>query len=95
MNKPCDDQDFQIHYGRLPNSWFVNNYFWDWLMAWEANMDIQPVFNQCKAVAFMCVYLSRSEDECCLFCNPGSERCIWKRVGQPWTDKICGKCIFE
>ena len=58
-----DDQDFQIHYRRLPNSCFVNNYFCDGLMAWEANMDIQPVFNQYKAVAYICSYLSKSEDE--------------------------------
>ena len=35
-------------------------------MAWKANMDIQPVFNQNKAVAYMCAYLSKSEDECSL-----------------------------
>ena len=49
-----DDCDFQIHYERAPNSCFVNNYFCDALMAWEANMDIQPVFNHYKAVAYMC-----------------------------------------
>ena len=59
-----DDRDFQIHYRRLPNSSSVSNYFCDRLMAWEANMDIQPVFNQYKAVAYVCAYLSKSEDEC-------------------------------
>ena len=33
-------------------------------MAWEANMDMQPVFNHCKAVAYMCAYLSNSESKC-------------------------------
>ena len=33
-------------------------------MAWEANMNIQPVFNHYKAVAYMCAYLSKSENEC-------------------------------
>ena len=33
------------------------------LMAWEANMDIQPVFNHYKVVVYMCAYLSKSEDE--------------------------------
>ena len=42
----------------------MNNYFCDGLMAWEENMDIQPVFNHYKAVAYMCVYLSKSENEC-------------------------------
>ena len=27
-------------------------------------MDIQPVFNHYKAVAYMCAYLSKSESEC-------------------------------
>ena len=33
-------------------------------MAWEANMDMQPVFNQYKTVAYMRAYLSKSESEC-------------------------------
>ena len=40
-----DDQNFQIHFIRPPNTCFVSNYFCDGLNAWEANMDIQPVFN--------------------------------------------------
>ena len=59
-----DDNDFQIHLRRTPTSCFVNNYFKVGLEAWEANMDIQAVFNQKKAVAYMCVYLSKSEDIC-------------------------------
>ena len=34
------------------------------IFAWKANLDIQPVFNDCKAVVYMCAYLSKSEDEC-------------------------------
>ena len=52
-----DDSDFQIHYKRTPNSCFVNNYFCDGLMACEANMDIQPVFNHYKAVAYTCLFI--------------------------------------
>ena len=59
-----DDNDFQIHYKRPPNSCFVNNYFCDGLMAWEDNLDIQPVFNHYKAVAYMCACFSKSENEC-------------------------------
>ena len=33
-------------------------------MAWEANMDIQPVFNEYKAVMYMYSYFSKSEDQC-------------------------------
>ena len=52
-----DRNDFQIHYKWPPNSCFVHNYFCDGLMVWKANMDIQPVFNHYKAVAYMCAYL--------------------------------------
>ena len=43
----------------------MNNYFCDGLIAWEENMDIQPVFKAVfKAVAYMCAYLSKSKNEC-------------------------------
>ena len=57
-----DDNDFQIHLRRTSTSCFVNNYFKFGLEKWEANMDIQPVFNEKKAVDYMCAYLSKSED---------------------------------
>ena len=59
-----DDSGFQIYYKRTPNSCFVNNYFYDGLMAYQANMSMQQVFNHYKAVAYMCAYLSKSENEC-------------------------------
>ena len=62
-----DDNDFQIHYKRPPNSCFVNNYFCDELMAWEVLVEIQPVFNHYKAVTYMCAYLSKYENECSVF----------------------------
>ena len=34
------------------------------MLAWEANMDIPPVFNHYKAFNCMCSYLSKQEDEC-------------------------------
>ena len=34
------------------------------MLSWEANLDIQPVFNEYKAVAYMCSYLSKPEDTC-------------------------------
>ena len=58
------DCDFQIHLRRTPNLCFVNNYFRIGLEAWEANMDIQPVSNEQNTVAYMCAYLSKSEDKC-------------------------------
>ena len=55
------DNDFQIHLRRLPSSCFVNNYFVHGLRAWEANLDIQPVFNHYKAVSYMCVPIFRNQ----------------------------------
>ena len=59
-----EDSDYQFYLKRPPNSCFVNNCFTDGLLAWEANIDIQPVFNHSKAAAYICAYLSKSEDEC-------------------------------
>ena len=56
--------DFQLYLKRPPNSCYVNNYFPESLLVWEANLDIQSVFNQYKAVAYMFGYLLRCEDEC-------------------------------
>ena len=42
----------------------MNNYFKIGLSAWQADMDIQPVFNEHKAFAYMCAYLSNSEESC-------------------------------
>ena len=53
--KISTDNDFQIHFRREPSSYFVNNYFNEGLLAWKANIDIQPVINHYKAVAY--VYL--------------------------------------
>ena len=57
------DQDFEIHLYRPPDSCFVNNYFAIGLEAWEANLDIQPVFNYFKAISYMCSYFSIAETE--------------------------------
>ena len=57
------DSEFQVHFKRQTNSCFVNNYFAEGLLAWQANIDIQPVINHYKAVTYMCAYFSKSEDE--------------------------------
>ena len=43
-----EDDDFQIHLCQPPNR--------------QANMNIQPVFNEHKAIAYMCAYLSKSKE---------------------------------
>ena len=48
-----------------PSDWcFVNNYFDVGPIAWEENIDIQPVFNYCKIITYMRGYLSKEENEC-------------------------------
>ena len=44
------DEDLELHLKREPNSCFVNNYFDIGLKVWQVNIDIQPVFNEYKAV---------------------------------------------
>ena len=62
--KISDDNSFQVHPRRPTNSCFVNKYFDIGLLAWKANIDVQPVFHYYKAVTYMCSYLSKQEDEC-------------------------------
>ena len=48
-----------------PNSCFINNYNPIVLFAWQANMDIQPVFNHHKCVVtYLCAYMSKGETHC-------------------------------
>ena len=58
-----NDSDFQIHLKRQPNACFINNFLEEGLQAWQANIDIQPVFNHCKAVPYMCANFSKAEDK--------------------------------
>ena len=57
-------EDLELLLKREHNSYFVNNYFDVGLKAWQTNIDIQPVFNDYKAVWYMCQYFSKTEDQC-------------------------------
>ena len=50
------DKDVHIHLKRDPKSCFINNFFADGLLSWEANIDIQPVYNAYKAVTYVCLF---------------------------------------
>lgn len=58
-----DEDNLQIHTEQPPNSCFVSSHFSEGLQAWNVNIDIQSVFDSYKAMAYMCAYLSKSEDE--------------------------------
>ena len=59
-----EDDSFHIHLKRPSYSCFVNNYFDEGLLAWEGNIDLQPVFNYYKAIHYMCAYFSKTESLC-------------------------------
>ena len=58
------DEDLELHLKKQPGSWFVNNYLDVGLKAWQAEMYVQTVFNDYKAVTYMCHYFSKTEDQC-------------------------------
>ena len=97
-----EDSDYQLYLKRPPNSCFVNNYFTDGLLAWEANIDIQPVFNHYKAVAYMCTYISKSEDECSQAMRQALKEAFedkqMKSVAQKYINKTeCSikQCVYQ
>ena len=57
------DSDYQIHLKRDTKSCFVNNYNPVLLKAWRANIDLQPVTNYCKAVAYMTAHFSSEHEK--------------------------------
>ena len=43
------DEDLEPDWNRKPDSCLVNNYFDNGLKGWQANMDIQPVFDEIRS----------------------------------------------
>ena len=58
-----NDSDFQIYLKHQLNLCFINNFFEESLQAWQANIDIQPVFNHYTSVTYMCAYFFKTENE--------------------------------
>ena len=56
--------DYEIHLKRPANSSFINNYNPTVLLGWQANMDIQPVFNHHRCVTYLCSYMTKGETHC-------------------------------
>ena len=56
--------EYEIHLKHPPNSCFINNYNPVVLLAWQANMDIQPGFNHYRCVTYLCSYMSKGETQC-------------------------------
>ena len=58
------DEDLEIHWKiqLIPALLTIN--FNVGLDAWEENVSIKLVFNENKALAYMCQYFSKTEDQC-------------------------------
>ena len=54
------ENDFKLHLKRDTYSYFINNYNSVLLKAWQANIDLQSVYNCYKAVSYMTAYFSES-----------------------------------
>ena len=63
------------------NNYFVNDYFDIGLLAWEVNINIQPVFDYYKAVTYVCSYLSKEEDECSQAMKQGFKESLERGTG--------------
>ena len=50
------DDRFQVYLRRPPNSCFFENYFKIGLSSWQGGMDIEPVFNEHKAIDYLCIF---------------------------------------
>ena len=55
---------FRLIWSTLPIIVFLNNYFKLGFKAWEANMKIEPLFNEQKAIAYLRASISKSKNNC-------------------------------
>ena len=90
------DEDLELHLKRQPNSsYFVDNYFDVGLKAWQANMDRQTVFNEYKAVTYMCQYFSKTEDQCSQSMKQTGEKAFENNMYHHDTMKTIAKAYFS
>ena len=89
------DEDLELHVKRPPDSCFVNNYFDVGSKAWQANMDIQPVFNEYKAVTYMCQYFSKTEDQCSQAMKQAAKEAFENNMYHPDTIKTIVKAYLR
>ena len=56
------ENNFKLHLKRSTNSCFINNYNPVLLKLWQADINLQAVYNYYKAVYYMTAYFSKSEN---------------------------------
>ena len=58
------DSNYELHLKRPVDSCFINNYFIAGIKGFEANVDLQPVFDHYKCITYVCSYFTKFETEC-------------------------------
>ena len=81
------DDDYEAYLIRPPNSCFANNYSDTGVGAWQTNIGIQQVFNEYKALAYMCSYSSKSEDKCSFAMKQVAQEAFGAKLDQFYTMK--------
>ena len=51
------DSDCELHLKRPIDSCFTNNYSIVGIKGFAANVDLQPVFNHCKCITLICLFI--------------------------------------
>ena len=58
------DSNYELQLKRPVDSCFINNYFMAGIKGFEANVDLQPVFDHYKCITYICSYFTKDETEC-------------------------------
>ena len=58
------DSNYELHLRRPVDSCFINNYFIAGIKGFQANVDLQPVFDHYKCITYVCSYFTKDETEC-------------------------------
>lgn len=58
------DSNYELPLKRPVDSCFIKNYFIAGIKGFEANVDIQPVFDHYECITYICSYFTKDETEC-------------------------------
>ena len=87
--------EYEIHLKHPPNSCFINNYSPVVLLAWQANMDIQPFFNHHRRVTYLCSYMSKGETHCSEAIRAAAKEAKKENLGLKQSLKKTGAVFFS
>ena len=89
------NEDLELHLKRQPNSCFFNNYFDVGLKSWQAYMEILPVFNEYKAVTYICQYFFKIEDQCSQAIKQAAKEALENNMHHHDTMKTISKAYLS